>query len=191
MKKFSKITGEKISDQPKIIEKKITEKDMLMFGIKKLMDNYLAVQMYGPITRYHVAGTMKVVGKEIFLEALMNLLEESNTKEGIKLLESLKLESKNWEFLDNKIDELNNIAKNISDGKLVPHKEKIKKLYNRYRNSELIPQFEKSISKINNSKTAYERGLAAKSLTLDPDFNSNFMEEISNRYFNRAIELNS
>jgi len=132
MKKFSKITGETVNEL-KPVENKITEADLIKTGIMKLMDNYLSVQFYGPITRYQVAGTAKVVGKEMFLGALLDMLEEFSSKEKVKLLESMKSEITDWETLDNKINQLNEHLGEISESKLVAHKEKIKSLCNRYK----------------------------------------------------------
>jgi len=87
MKKFSNITGQKVGQQPEIKFDKVTEeKNQFKLMIHNLLDNFLTVQMYGPITRYHVAGTMKVAGQEMFIEALMDMLEEYNIQGKIKLL---------------------------------------------------------------------------------------------------------
>ena len=91
MKKFSNITGEKVTEQ-KPVEVKITESDLLKVGVLKLMDNFLRIQFYGPVTRYQVAGTAKVAGKELFVEALLDMLDEFSSKEKVKLLESMKSE---------------------------------------------------------------------------------------------------
>ena len=106
MKKFSNITGEKILQEPKV-EIKINEEDVFKSKVMRLMDDFLKVQMYGPITRYHVAGTMKVSGKELFLEALMDLLNDKSNKDITKVLESLKSEIKDWKAIDEKIEEVN------------------------------------------------------------------------------------
>ena len=74
MKKFSKISnspvGKITTDVDSSLDKK-NESDFFKSKIIGLMNSFLTVQMYGPITRYHTAGTMKVAGKELFLEALM------------------------------------------------------------------------------------------------------------------------
>ena len=99
MKKFSNITGQKVAEEPKV-EIKITEADVFKSKVMSLMDDFLRVQMYGPITRYHVAGTMKVAGKELFLEALLDLLGDKSNSDKIKMLESLKSKVTHWEYLD-------------------------------------------------------------------------------------------
>lgn len=189
MKKFSKITGETITEQ-KPVERKATESDLIKAGIMKLMDNYLSVRFYGPVTRYQVAGTAKVVGKEMFLGALIDMLEEFSIKEKVKLLESMKSEMTDWELLDNKIDQLNEHLSEISESKLVPHKEKIKSLCERWSNeSELIEQVDRSLSKIKSGKTAYLRSIAAKNMTSEKKISSNLLLKVSEMYLNRAIEL--
>ena len=125
------MTGENIGVE-KPIEKKVTEADLLKAGIRRLMDNYLTVRYYGPGNRYSNAGTTKVEGKDIFLEALIDFLEEVSTKDKIKLMESLKGESTDWKLIDDKISELNENLSKVSDGKLVPHKNKIKSIITKY-----------------------------------------------------------
>jgi len=182
MKKFSNITGEKVSEQTPV-EIKVTESDLIKAGIMKLMDNFLNVQFYGPVTRYRVAGTAKVVGKEMFMEALLDMLEEFSTKDKVKLLEGMKNESNDWELLDNKISELKLNLESIKDSKLVPHKEKIKSLCNRYKNKEeLLEQFDKSISKIKTKKTLELRGTAAQMLSNEYPV----LVEVAKKYFKKA-----
>lgn len=189
MKKFSKITGVTVTEQ-KPIEKKITQVDLMKVGIMKLMDNYLNVQFYGPVTRYRVAGSAKVIGKELFLEALLDMLDEFSTKEQVKLLEGMKSESSDWELLDNKIEKLKTHLNQISESKLVNHKEKIKSLYNRYSDEqELLEQFDRSVSKIKNGQTAYLRSLAAKKLISENVISDKLLNLISDKYMTKALEL--
>jgi hypothetical protein len=189
MKKFSKITGVTVTEQ-KPVEIKTTETDLMKVGIMKLMDNYLSVRFYGPVTRYQVAGTTKVVGKEMFLEALLDMLEEFSTKEKVKLLESLKSDITDWRLLDNKIEQFNEQLKEISESKLVAHKEKIKSLCGRYSNeNELLDQFDKSLSKIKSGQTAYLRSVAAKKMVSENQISSRLLLQISDKYLNKASEL--
>ena len=185
MKKFSNITGQKVTEQ-KPIEIKVTEADLMKVGIMKLMDSFLNVQFYGPVTRYRVAGSAKVVGKEMFMEALLDMLEEFSTKEKVKLLESMKSESNDWELLDNKITELKLTLESIKDSKLVPHKEKLKSLYKRYPNKEeLLEQVDKSISKIKTKKTLELRATAAKMLSSEYPI----LLEVAKKYSDKAKSI--
>jgi hypothetical protein len=189
MKKFSNITGEKVSEQ-KPVETKVTESDLIKAGIMRLMDNFLNVQFYGPVTRYRVAGTAKVVGKEMLMEALFDMLEEFSTKDKVKLLESMKNESNDWELLDSKISELKLTLESIKDSKLVPHKEKIKSLCNRYKNKEeLLEQVDKSISKIKNPETSHLRGIAAQRLISENNIDKDILKSISEKYFKKSKDL--
>lgn len=185
MKKFSKITGEKVSEKP--IEKQKNEADTIKYSIMGLMDNYLGVKFYGPVTRYQVAGTAKVSGKEMFLGALLDLLEEYSSKEKVKILESLKSDISDWELIDNKVSELKNHINKISESKLVNHREKIRSLYNRYKSDEkmLMEQVDKSISKIKNGETAYLKSIAAETLISE----SILMKQISQKYLSKSKEL--
>lgn len=144
MKKFSKITGQKIYSEPKI-DSKIDESDSLKYSVLNLMDDLLKVEFYGPINRYQVAGTMKVAGKELFVEALLDLLNKNKGKDSIKLLESLKYKINDWKTIDEMIDSVESDI-NINN----KERNKILSIYNRYISDEdiLLEQIKKSLTKI-------------------------------------------
>ena len=186
MKKFSNITGQKVAEEPKI-EIKITEADIFKSKVMTLMDDFLKVQMYGPITRYHVAGTMKVTGKELFLEALMDLLDTKSNVDNIKLLESLKSKISDWQVIDETID---TIASQPTG--LYKHRSVIKSLYNKYKSDTnlLIEQTEKSANKIKSSDNVFLRYKACESLLNDSEFNKDLIQKMSEKYLNRLNQLN-
>jgi hypothetical protein len=185
MKKFSNITGQKVSEEPKM-EIKITEADVFKSKVMSLMDDLLRVQMYGPITRYHVAGTMKVEGKDLFLEALMDLLDVKSNGEKIKLLESLKSKISDWKVIDETIDILNN-----EDVELFKQRASLKSLYNKYKSDSnlLIEQTEASASKIKLPNKAFLKFKACESLLSDDKFNSEIIQKMSEKYLDRYNQL--
>jgi len=179
MKKFSKLTGQKVSILPKV-DKKVNEKEIFKVEILRLMDDFLRVQMYGPITRYHVAGSMKVAGKEIFLEALMDLINNKSEKDIKSVLESLKSDIGDWESIDRNIDKLN------TDKSTYTQRLKISKLYNRYKDKEtLINYCEKSANMITNKESLVSRIRACEDLIKDPNYNSDTISTILEKYINR------
>ena len=194
MEKFSKITHQKINEAPQPKIEKVNEEEILKYSIMKLMDDFLKVQLYGPMTGYYVAGTVKVAGKELFLEALLNLLEEASTKGKIKLLESLKSESSDWKLIDDKIDEIQLELEKISDGKLNLHIEKIKSLYDKYKNDKemLMQQIDLRISNMKSGRNAFWRGVAAEHLSKTPEYSQSerdIMKKIANKYYFRSKQL--
>ena len=186
MKKFSNITGEKVGIEPKQ-EIKITEADVFKAKVMRLMDDFLKVQMYGPITRYHVAGTMKVVGQELFLEALMDLLDDKSNKDKVKLLETLKLKVQDWKMIDETIEEIESQPTG-----LYKHKLSIKNIYNKYKSDEelLVEKTEKSANNIKSSDNAFLRYKACESLLNDNNFNTDLIQKMSEKYLNRLKQLN-
>ena len=107
MKKFSNISNVKVSEEPKVEVKQLNEEEMFKVKVMNLMEQLLSIRTYGPIDRYLRAGSIKVAGKEMFLEALMDLLKDKSSKEEKKILESLKSSVSDWETIDSKIDEVN------------------------------------------------------------------------------------
>jgi hypothetical protein len=185
MKKFSNITGQKVAEEPKV-DIKITEADVFKSKVMSLMDDFLRVQMYGPITRYHVAGTMKVAGKELFIEALMDLLDAKSNGDKIKLLESLKSKMTDWKVIDETIEILNS-----NDSGLFKQKSHIKSLYNKYKSdtSFLIEQTESSAKKIKSTENALLKHRACESLLEDPNYNSDVIKQMSEKYLDRYNQL--
>lgn len=149
MRKFSKYTNSPVGEEPKKSVSKINEEDIFKTKVLRLMDDFLRVQTYGPITRYQVAGTMKVAGKELFLEALLDLMSDKKSSSDIKLLESLKIDIHNHEAIDNKIAKINSQRTNLHI-----QRTKIKSLYERYKNDEsiLIEKAKLSIGKISSEE---------------------------------------
>ena len=185
MKKFSKITNQTVGEQ-KSLEKKITEVDIMRAKIYNLMENYLRVQMDGPVDKYQRAGLVKVAGKELFLEALLSMLEEYSTTKNIKLLESMKSETSDWKLLDDKIENLNLQLETIKEGKLIPHKEKIKSIITKSKDKKVIfEQIDNSISKISNPQTALLRAQAATYLISEGVFEKELLTQIAKKYLDK------
>ena len=187
MKKFSKITNVKVNEQ-KPVETTTTELDLMKAGVKKLMDSYLNVQMYGPVTRHERAGSVKVVGKELFLEALIDFLEEFTSKDKVKVLESLKSESKDWKLIDSKIDEIKESTNQIKESKLVSHKEKVKSMIKRFNTKETLTDYlSTTLPKVKNGELAYMRSLAAKRMMKE---NKNpLLKIVEESYSSKSKEL--
>ena len=189
MKKFSKITNQTVGEQ-KSLEKKITEVDIMRAKIYNLMENYLRVQMDGPVDKYQRAGLVKVAGKELFVEALLSMLEEYSTTKNIKLLESMKSETSDWKLLDDKIENLNLQLETIKEGKLIPHKEKIKSIITKSKDKKVIfEQIDNSISKISNPQTALLRAQAATYLISEGVFEKELLTQIAKKYLDKSKEL--
>ena len=189
MKKFSKITNQTVTEQ-KPVEKKLTDVDIMRVKISNLMENYLRVQMYGPVDRHQRAGLVKVAGKELFLEALLSMLEEYSTGKNIKLLESMKSETSDWKLLDDKIENLTLQLESIKDGKLITHKEKLKSILTKNQDkSVILEQVDNSISKISNPQTALLRAQAATYLISEGVFEKELLIQIAKKYLDRSEEL--
>lgn len=189
MKKFSKITNQTVTEQ-KPVERKITEIDIMRAKISNLMENYLRVQMYGPVDKYQRAGLVKVAGKELFLEALLSMLEEYSTGKNIKLLESMKSEMSDWKLLDDKIENLTLQLESIKGGKLITHKEKLKSILTKSSDKSIIfEQVDNSISKITNPQTAFLRAQAATSLINEGVFDKELLTQIAKKYLDRSQVL--
>jgi hypothetical protein len=115
MKKFSKISGEKISEEPKVqVSEKQNELNEFKHQIMKLMDDFLAIQSYGS-ARPEIMIPTRIVGKEMFVEALTDLLSQKSNDKTVDILESLKSTSNDWKSIDDKIDFIRADKKNIKE----------------------------------------------------------------------------
>ncbi len=132
MKKFSKITGEDINNEPIQNEKALTDIDIFKYKVVKLMEDLLSIESIGSIDRYLRAGSLKIKGQDLFIESLLSLLNEDKIKVQTKLLESLKSDISDWKAIDKKIDYLNS-QKNISS-----LEKKIKNVFERYKDENVL-----------------------------------------------------
>ena len=182
MKKFSKITNQTVSEEPKVEVKQLNEEDLFKSKLMNLMDQILSVRTYGPVDRHQRAGLIKIAGKEMLVEAILDLLTESSVKEQTKILESLKSDVKDWEAIDAKIDSINQQRISLSS------RNKFKSLLENYTEDELLVKVvENDINKITKEKTItdYIR------LTNESKLNSSTKSQLINIYSLRLNQINS
>jgi hypothetical protein len=192
MKKFSNISNVKVSEEPKVEIKSLNEEDMFKAKVLNLMDQLLTVRTYGPIDRYLRAGNIKIAGKEMFLEALMDALKGKSLKEETKILESLKASLKDWEVLDEKIDEANQKIEEVeSKDKMSSHRNKLQSLYNSYGQDEelLMNMVQESCNKITKFETAHLRSITAEYMANEGKFPKETFSKISEKFKERSQQL--
>jgi hypothetical protein len=192
MKKFSNISNVKVSEEPKLEVKQLNEEEMFKVKVMNLMEQLLSIRTYGPIDRYLRAGSIKVAGKEMFLEALMDLLKDKSSKEEKKILESLKSSVSDWETIDSKIDEVNQkIAEGQEKDKMIPHRNKLKSLYNNYGQDEemFMNMVQESCNKITNAESAYLRGLTAEYMANEGKYPKEVFTKVSELFKEKSKQL--
>jgi hypothetical protein len=151
MKKFSKVTGIKINEEPKS-ELKVDESENLKLEMLSLMDSFLKIKATGAIHKNFMNGSIDIAGKEILAEAIITLLTERDSKDKTKLLEGLKNNVRDWEAIDLEIEKINKkrpSLKNIN---------RVSKLLEKYSNDDntLILFVESTIKKFKNIDTLKE-----------------------------------
>lgn len=192
MKKFSNVSGAKVPVQPTIDVKQKTqlnEKDIFAYNIFSLIDECLSIRSYGTVSPVLMM-PVRITGKEMFVEALIQLLNEYNTKDQVKLLESLKETNTDWESIDNKINDITNSVYTKSQMKSV---NKIKSLFEKYSDDteSLIMHLDNQCNKIKSKDVAFERYEAANKMFNDVNY-KNIKDElkvISDKYLNKYQEL--
>jgi hypothetical protein len=182
MKKFSNITGQKVGEEPKEV-KQLNEEDLFKSKLMSLMDEFLSVRTYGPVDRYQRAGLIKVAGKEMLVEAILDLLSEKSIKEQTKILEGLKSEIKDWEVIDAKIESLS------KERTLISNRNKFQSLLEKYTDSNfLIEKVKVSVDKINNEKTLVDYIQLTTESKLDSGTKSDLVKIYSDRLNNLKSE---
>ena len=192
MKKFSNISNVKVSEEPKVEVKQLNEEEMFKAKVMKLMEQLLSIRTYGPVDRYLRAGNIKVAGKEMFLEALMDLLKDKSSKEEKRILESLKSTLSDWEAIDSKIDEVNQkIAEGQEKDKMIPHRNKLKSLYNNYGQDEemFMNMVQEACNKITNAESAYLRGLTAEYMANEGKYPKEIFTKVSKLFKEKSKQL--
>jgi len=178
MKKFSKVAGVKVSEKPQVNTpaNNVTIKDKIMF----LIDQFLTIRTYGPVDRYQRAGLIKIAGKEMLADAIMDLISESNSKSQIKLLEDLRLETGDWELIDKKIDSM------FEEKILLQNRNKFNNLVERWSDESLLCQFvEDGIEKLQNDKTVRDY----INLTLESNLTTETKQKLIQIYTNRLNQI--
>ena len=191
MKKFSKITNQKIGEEPKVEVKKMNEEEMFKYKVLNLMDDFLKIQTYGPVDRYLRAGSIKISGKETFLEALMSLMDDKSNTTSKSVLESLKGEVGDWEAIDNKIEEVNSkIEENSKLTIEIKHRDKVLSIYNKYGSDKnlCLSMFEKNIDKITDGENAYMKYIVTEKISINHD-NSELFKKVSEKYLEKSKQL--
>jgi hypothetical protein len=197
MKKFSSISGQKVNSEPKVENQKEDQQlNELKFSVIGLMNQFLRIQSYGS-ARKNILPMVKITGQDLFVEALMDMLGDQSTQDQIKVLESLKSKSKDWESIDQSINELNlNLQKtqNLKNSK--SHISKVKNLIDVYgydsENFEFV--VDRYCDKIKDYDVAYQRAITAKMMTETSKFKSYPSDKlliISEKFLQRAKQLRS
>jgi len=184
MKKFSNITNQKVANEPSIASTKINEADVFKMQIMDLMDSLLTIQTYGPVDRYLRAGTIKISGKEMLAEAILNMLSDKSINEQTKVLESLKSEIGDWNTIDKKIDELNS---NIYDKKKDLATKSILSIYEKWGSDKdsFLLAIDNSISKINSNDKAILKSEICLELANSGKYDKDMLIEASNKFKNK------
>jgi hypothetical protein len=168
MKKFSKITNQKINEEPKV-DKKIDEAEEFKFKMLDLMEKILRVQSYGPVDNRYLTGKVKIEGKEVLAEALLDLFSDSSNKKQKAILESLKSDIKDWNVIDSKIDSIS------KDDISLTNKLKFQRMLERYDDESILLFTENNIEKITDKKTLNEYSLLIEKSNLKQETKQNII----------------
>jgi hypothetical protein len=193
MKKFSSISGEKVNSEPKIeVNKEELEFLALKASVIKLMDSYLSIRSYGSARTELFNNSVKISGKEMFAEALIEFLSDKTLQDQIKTVESLKSENKDWKSIDNKV---NNLYDKINDISIIRENanqvKKIKAFLETYGEDEKFDlMLDIYTKRIIDGKEAYLRSLSAsKMIENNTNYSKEKLSRISEKFLNRAKEL--
>ena len=119
MKKFSNVSGSFVGEEKKpVVNNEQLELDNFKHSIMKLMDDFLSIRSYG-VARPEIMIPTKIVGKELFVEALTDLLSKQGDKKTIKVLESLKNINTDWKSIDEKIEDIKGNRTDIKEEKKI------------------------------------------------------------------------
>jgi hypothetical protein len=195
MNKFSAMSGQKVNDVPELITNKDTVKlEALKAGINSLIDNFLTIRSYGSARKNILESTVKISGKEVFIEALIDFMNDKSIEDQMKTLESLKGETRDWQVIDNKINELNKLVEENkefnSNRKQI---NKVKTLLDTYGDDDRFETIlENMVSKSNDSNEANLMSITANKMKSNFKFlnySRKQLSSISEKYGKKAQEL--
>lgn len=104
MKKFSGISKSPVNVEPKPtpISKEDLSKEELRASVLNLMNDFLRIVSLGG-ARKNILPHVQIDGKDLFIDALLDLLSTKEYKDKISALETLKMESQDWASIDKEI----------------------------------------------------------------------------------------
>ena len=194
MIKFSSISNVIVNSEPKPIElnKEQQEFNTLKTTILDLLEQTLVIRHEGDYR--HTTIVTKIDGKEMFIEALLNLFSVKENEKAINYLESLKESNRDWESIDNKITEITNDSKKIKflyDNS--SHLEQILSFLTKYSLSEDFTDIlDNQLLKITDYNTALTRAKVANLMIESdkyPQYQKNKIKTIANKFTFRSTQL--
>lgn len=190
MNKFSKISEQKTQ----VVDKEKLKLEAIKAGINQLIDNYLSLRYYGSARRNIMENTVKIAGKDLFIEALIDFMNEKSIGEQISTLESLKSETRDWQVIDNKISELT--EKIVEEKRFKENSKqirKIKTLLDTYGDDERFSQIlESMVKKTETSNEAYVMAEVANKMRQNfkyLDYSKKHLNMIFEKFSQRSKEL--
>ena len=196
MDKFSKISNVKVNQAPEVVTDKDQVKlQLLKDNINGLIDRHLTIRSNGSVRKNLIENSVKIAGREMFIEALIDFMTDKSLEEQMKLLESLKGGTKDWEVLDNKIGDLGNkIEENKKFNSNTKYTNKIKTLLTTYGDDErFISILENLVNKVEDeqeAKTMSEIANQMKSNFKYLNFSKHQLTIISEKFARKAQDIN-
>lgn len=182
MKKFTNVSGAKVGQEPVPVKISNEELEINEFknSIMKLMDDFLSIRSFG-VARPEIMIPTRIVGKEMFVEALTDLLTQKSNKDIVKALESLKSTNRDWRSIEEKIESINTEDSNIKEEK------KINDILEKwgYDEESLKIFLENHINKID-PKEAHEKYELVESMLKKSD--NPLLKIISEKYLQKSIQ---
>ena len=193
MLKFSNLSGQQVNSEPKIeMNKEAVEINSLKASIFDLIDKTLTIRHDGDYR--HTVVMNKIEGKELFVEALLNFLSETENKKAITYLESLKESNGDWKSIDDKISEIETKNQNLKFLKEnSEHLNQIKSFLDKYALAEDFDDIlDSQILKVTESKIALIRSKIASIILEDEQYNKypkGRIRAIANKFQFRASQI--
>lgn len=181
MNKFSNISGEKVNEPAKTtIIKEDKELMAIKAGMMKLIDNLLTIQANGSARRNILIDNVKIIGKEMLVEALIDLLSDKSLNDQVKALESLKNTNRDWQSIDEKVNDINNkIDDKLFLNRNINYIKKIKSFLEMYENDEKFEyMLEIYTNRIKDGKEAYNRSLISNKMANDNNYNMHSKDKL-------------
>jgi len=186
MKKFSKVTS---TSSPEIEEKitpkteKELEEERFKVEVSHLMDDLLSIRTYGPIDRYRRAGNTKISGKEMFIDALIDILKDRDVKVEKKVLERIKIDNSYNKSIDLNINILGQkIQESENRDKILSKKHRMESIYNKYGDAKdmFMRMIKESSNKMINDDNVYFTIIALNEMIDSDKYPKNLIFEACN-----------
>lgn len=187
MKKFSNISNYKVNSEEPTEDRSVQDdKTSIKYAVSRLIEEFLKIRIYGPIDPI-LEGTIKIEGKEEFIDSLIDLFKNDEVSKTLKLLQEAKFNG-----VDNMINVFEHkVNESYTKSESIKHQKTIKDILEKSEGDKdkAIEIVNKMCERIKDGEKCFYRSIAAENLIGEDKKNDSILREISKLFLHKSKNL--